>query len=100
MLTGIYADGVRVVVELRGLRPGRRRGDSMAKAIAYRVSGRARPSMLSEISAALQRRLHEALGFALLLACLLLAAALLTYDPRDGSLNTAVDGPPRNLSGS
>jgi len=47
----------------------------------------------------LKRRLLESLGFGLLLASLLLALALLTYDPRDPSLNTAVDGAPHNFLG-
>ncbi len=49
--------------------------------------------------AVLKQRLAEALGFALLLACLLLFLSLFTYDPRDGSLNTAVDATPRNFLG-
>jgi S-DNA-T family DNA segregation ATPase FtsK/SpoIIIE len=48
---------------------------------------------------ALKRRLLESLGFGLLLASLLLAATLLTYDPQDPSLNTAVDAAPRNFLG-
>src|SRR5262249_22514051 len=48
----------------------------------------------------LKRRLLEALGLALLLAALLLGAALVTYDPRDPSLNTAVDAAPHNFLGS
>ncbi len=47
----------------------------------------------------MKNRLAEALGFALLLACLLLFLSLLTYDPRDGSLNTAVDAAPHNFLG-
>jgi S-DNA-T family DNA segregation ATPase FtsK/SpoIIIE len=43
--------------------------------------------------------LLEGVGFAVLLACLLLALGLLTYDPRDGSLNTAVDVAPHNFLG-
>jgi S-DNA-T family DNA segregation ATPase FtsK/SpoIIIE len=46
-----------------------------------------------------KHRLAEAFGFALLLACLLLFLSLFTYDPRDGSLNTAVDAAPRNFLG-
>ncbi len=46
-----------------------------------------------------RRRLIEALGFALLLGCFLLVLMLLTYDPRDSSLNTAVDAPPNNFLG-
>jgi S-DNA-T family DNA segregation ATPase FtsK/SpoIIIE len=47
----------------------------------------------------MKRRLFESLGFALLLASCLLALALLTYDPGDPSLNTAVDATPRNFLG-
>jgi S-DNA-T family DNA segregation ATPase FtsK/SpoIIIE len=47
----------------------------------------------------LKHRLSEALGFALLLFCLLLFLTLVTYDPRDGSLNTAVDANPHNFLG-
>jgi S-DNA-T family DNA segregation ATPase FtsK/SpoIIIE len=49
--------------------------------------------------ATLKRRLLESLGFALLLACFLLVLALLTYDPQDPSLNTAIDAAPRNFLG-
>src|SRR5215813_5889190 len=49
--------------------------------------------------AAIKQRLSEALGFALLLICMLLFRTLFTYDPRDGSLNTAVDAPPHNFLG-
>ncbi len=54
---------------------------------------------LGEAWAVVKRRLVEALGFALLLTCLLLMLTLLTYDARDGSLNTAVDSTPRNFLG-
>jgi S-DNA-T family DNA segregation ATPase FtsK/SpoIIIE len=43
--------------------------------------------------------LLEALGFALLLIGFLLILALVTYDPHDGSLNTAVDAAPHNFLG-
>ena len=49
--------------------------------------------------AVLKHRLAEAFGFALLLACFLLFLSLFTYDPRDGSLNTAVDAAPHNFLG-
>ena len=70
---------------------GRRRGDSMAKSTA-RGAG-------IEALAVVKHRVAEAFGFALLLACLLLFLSLLTYDPRDGSLNTAVDAMPHNFLG-
>jgi DNA segregation ATPase FtsK/SpoIIIE, S-DNA-T family len=72
----------------------------MAKSAAYLASARhARTRGLGEGWLVLKRRLGEALGFALLLACLLLVLTLLTYDSRDGSLNTAVDSTPRNFLG-
>ena len=52
---------------------------------------------IEEAFAVLKRRMAEAFGFALLLACLLLILTLFTYDPRDGSLNTAVDSMPHNF---
>jgi len=52
-----------------------------------------------EAFAFLKNRLAEALGFALLLACVLVFLVLFTYDPRDASLNTAVDGTPHNFLG-
>src|ERR1700756_5255187 len=64
-----------------------------ARGTAQRIRGWA------DAPAPLKRRLLESLGFALLLACFLLVLALLTYDPRDPSLNTAVDAPPHNFLG-
>ena len=58
-----------------------------------------RTSVRGEIWVTLKRRLSETFGLALLLVCLLLALALVTYDPRDGSLNTAVDTAPQNFLG-
>ncbi|MGA7263227.1 MAG: DNA translocase FtsK 4TM domain-containing protein [Stellaceae bacterium] len=52
-----------------------------------------------EALAALKHRVEEAFGFALLLVGLLLFLSLFTYDPRDGSLNTAVDATPHNFLG-
>ena len=63
----------------------------MARSMVRSASG--------EALAFVKHRLAEALGFALLLACLLLFLSLLTYDPRDGSLNTAVDAAPHNFLG-
>ena len=54
---------------------------------------------MGEASAVLKRRVFEAFGFVLLIGCFLLLLMLLTYDPRDGSLNTAVDAPPHNFFG-
>jgi DNA segregation ATPase FtsK/SpoIIIE, S-DNA-T family len=45
------------------------------------------------------RRLQPALGAALVLASVLLLLALLTYDPRDPSFDTAADALPRNYLG-
>jgi S-DNA-T family DNA segregation ATPase FtsK/SpoIIIE len=52
-----------------------------------------------EALAAVKHRLSEALGFALLLLSFLLFLSLFTYDPSDGSLNTAIDTPPHNFLG-
>ena len=72
----------------------------MAKSAGYWVNDHdRRVRALGEAWAVVKRRLVEALGFALLLVCLLLMLTLLTYDARDGSLNTAVDSPPRNFLG-
>jgi DNA segregation ATPase FtsK/SpoIIIE, S-DNA-T family len=54
---------------------------------------------IEEALTVLKHRLAEAFGFALLLACFLLFLSLFTYDPRDGSLNTAVDAMPHNFLG-
>ena len=53
----------------------------------------------AEVLVMLRDRGSEASGFALLLVCLLLFLTLVTYDPRDGSLNTAVDAAPHNFLG-
>jgi S-DNA-T family DNA segregation ATPase FtsK/SpoIIIE len=72
----------------------------MAKSADYWASSRSRRMRgWGEAWAVLKRRLVEALGFALLLGCLLLLLTLLTYDARDGSLNTAVDATARNFLG-
>ena len=63
----------------------------MARSTGRRASG--------EAFATLRRRIAEALGFALLVACLLLFLVLFTYDPGDASLNTAVDAAPHNFLG-
>jgi DNA segregation ATPase FtsK/SpoIIIE, S-DNA-T family len=72
----------------------------VAKSTGYSASAHGHRTLgAGDTLAALKRRLLEAFGFALLLACLLLVLALLTYDPRDGSLNTAVDAAPHNFLG-
>src|SRR5229473_44488 len=53
----------------------------------------------SEMFGGLGQRLFEGLGVALVLASLLVLLALLTYNPGDVSLNTAIDAPPRNFLG-
>src|SRR5712691_3145064 len=53
----------------------------------------------SEMFGGLGQRLFEGLGVALVLASLLVLLALLTYNPGDVSLNTAVEAPPRNFLG-
>jgi S-DNA-T family DNA segregation ATPase FtsK/SpoIIIE len=52
-----------------------------------------------ETWAGVERRLYSGLGSALALASALLVLALLTYDPADPSLNTAVDSPAANFLG-
>ncbi len=76
-------------------------GEALARSVGYGAAlGARRPRPWTEASAALKRRLYEALGFGLLLAALLLAAALFSYDPRDPSLDTAIDVGPHNLLGN
>src|ERR1700730_10465991 len=100
MIDHICADTTPVVLDRRGWGSGRRRGNSMAKSASYWVNDHdRRVRALGEAWAVVKRRLIEALGFALLLVCLLLILTLLTYDARDGSLNTAVDSTPRNFLG-
>src|SRR5216683_1211803 len=53
----------------------------------------------SEMFGGLGQRLFEGFGVALVLASLLVLLALLTYNPGDVSLSTAVDAPPRNFLG-
>ena len=72
----------------------------MARSLGYSARGSARRrNGWADALTALKRRLFESLGFALLLASFLLVMALLTYDPRDPSLNTAVDAAPHNFLG-
>src|ERR1700757_885338 len=73
----------------------------MARSLGYsaRGSARRRSRGWEGAWAGLKRRLLESLGFALLLASFLLTLALVTYDPRDPSLNTAVDTAPHNFLG-
>jgi DNA segregation ATPase FtsK/SpoIIIE, S-DNA-T family len=72
----------------------------MARSIGYPARARARRAAAwAETLAAMKRRTLESLGFALLLTCSLLTLCLLTYDPTDPSLDTAVDGAPHNFLG-
>jgi S-DNA-T family DNA segregation ATPase FtsK/SpoIIIE len=72
----------------------------MARSIGYSARGSARRKAdWADALMTLKRRLLESLGFGFLLASFLLAVALLTYDPRDPSLNTAVNAAPRNFLG-
>jgi DNA segregation ATPase FtsK/SpoIIIE, S-DNA-T family len=72
----------------------------MARTVSYWGSQRrSRVGGFADALAALKRRMFEAAGFALLLGCLLLVLTLLTYDPRDPSLNTAIDAAPHNFLG-
>src|SRR5262249_52917610 len=75
-------------------------GDSVARSGHRSAGERARRSNgMGELLVTLKRRALETVGLALLLASLLLVASLLTYDPHDASLNTAVDAGPPNLLG-
>jgi S-DNA-T family DNA segregation ATPase FtsK/SpoIIIE len=53
----------------------------------------------NELVALGQRRLLEGLGFVLVALCSLIVLALLTYNPADPSLNTAVEGATGNFLG-
>src|SRR6185312_4906808 len=53
----------------------------------------------AEMVAGARKRAFEGAGAALVLTSLLVLLALLTYDPRDPSLDTAIDGPARNFLG-
>jgi DNA segregation ATPase FtsK/SpoIIIE, S-DNA-T family len=72
----------------------------VARSISFSARGTAsgRRGWADALSS-VKRRLFESLGFALLLASCLLVLALLTYDPGDPSLNTAVDATPHNFLG-
>lgn len=73
----------------------------MARSIGYSARARVRRGgAWAQTWAALKRRILESLGFALLIASALMSLALLTYDPRDPSLDTAVDAAPHNFVGS
>src|SRR6516165_690379 len=72
----------------------------MARSLGDSVRGTSRQMRgWAETLETLKRRLLETLGVVLLLACFLLVLALVTYDPPDPSLNTAVDALPHNFLG-
>ncbi len=72
----------------------------MARSIGLTAgAGARRLGAWTDAWAALKRRLFETLGFSLLLAALLIAAALVSYDAQDPSLNTAIDTGPHNYLG-
>ena len=76
-------------------------GGSMARSTSFAVAmGSHRLRGWAEVLSAFKRRLYETIGFGLLLAALLLAAALFSYDPEDPSLDTAIDIGPHNFLGS
>ncbi|HYU13257.1 MAG TPA: DNA translocase FtsK 4TM domain-containing protein, partial [Stellaceae bacterium] len=68
-----------------------------AQLTARGFSGRVR--VWGDVLGGVKRRLFEGLGMLLVLASLLLLLALLTYNPGDASLNTAVAAPARNYLG-
>ncbi len=72
----------------------------MARSVGFAAgAGARRLGVWTQPLAVLKRRLFETLGFGLLLAALLLAAALFSYRPQDPSLDTAADAAVRNLLG-
>jgi DNA segregation ATPase FtsK/SpoIIIE, S-DNA-T family len=72
----------------------------MARSIGFGAAvGVRRRRLWTEFWAGLRRRIYETLGFGLLLGALLLATALLTFDPHDPSLDTAVDTAAHNFLG-
>ena len=72
----------------------------MARSVGFAAgAGARRLRVWTQPLAALKRRVLETLGFGLLLAALLLAAALFSYRPQDPSLDTAAGAAVRNLLG-
>ena len=72
----------------------------MARSIGFGAAvGTRRQRLWTEFWAGLQRRVYETLGFGLLLGALLLLASLLTFDPHDPSLDTAVNAAVHNFLG-
>jgi DNA segregation ATPase FtsK/SpoIIIE, S-DNA-T family len=72
----------------------------MARSIGFGAAvGPRRRRRWTEFWAGLRRRVYETLGFGLLLGALLLSASLLSFDPHDPSLDTAVGGAAHNFLG-
>jgi len=72
----------------------------MARSIGFGVAvGARRRRRWTEFWAGLRRRAYETLGFGLLLGALLLSASLLSFDPHDPSLDTAVNTAAHNFLG-
>jgi DNA segregation ATPase FtsK/SpoIIIE, S-DNA-T family len=72
----------------------------MARSMGFSVGARGRQLRgWTQPLAMLKRRVCETLGFGLLLGALLVTAALFSYDPRDPSLDTAVDSGAHNFLG-
>ncbi len=72
----------------------------MARSIGLATgAGERRLGGWAEALTALKRRLFETLGFGLLLAALVIAAALVSYSPQDPSLDTAIDSAAHNFLG-
>jgi S-DNA-T family DNA segregation ATPase FtsK/SpoIIIE len=68
--------------------------------MASTAGGTAKTAFLPRGTGAfVQRRAQETIGLALAVAALLMLLALIAYSPGDPSLNTATDGPVRNLLG-
>src|SRR5579864_3956942 len=96
---GVISGARRAGGEPRGVW-ARRIGGSMARSVGFAAgAGARRLRVWTQPLAALKRRVLETLGFGLLLAALLLAAALFSYRPQDPSLDTAAGAAVRNLRG-
>src|SRR5690348_3273454 len=75
-------------------------GDEKGKHMAARATTMGGRTLLPEgAHTFFKRRLSEAGGFFLIAVAMLFVLALVSYDPRDPSVNHAVDGPVGNLLG-
>jgi len=72
---------------------GRGVGRGWSRGVGDRMRG------WGEVVAVARRRALEGIGFTLMVTSFLLILTLLTYDPGDPSLDTAVDHAPRNFLG-